>query len=322
MKDILLVSAWVILVIGLFGVIVEQSTHIKKWFISLKINYFWLILITIVAFIFLTYPYFFNLWAIYFWHVPETELSDYTKLGPLGDLYGSLNTLISSIALCAVAYSTWLQVTSLKETRDATTRQLELAEKNHQEQLKESKDAIAVNNFFNLLNYKEQKYRSLFVKNADITKDADLIFSEIKNKIVFLFENEWKDISNVNKNHVHEKMTEIMKAVGRGCPDAIYVYFSVYIGLINTIKDSPWDKKTKSRYSQLLCDSMNINEQIVFFVISSYVSRLNLVLENSNIFGVFNEEIYVSFGLKFHKKSHFWTKDWRVEFDKKKQTPT
>lgn len=63
---------------------------------------------------------------------------DFTDFGPFGDIYGSLNTLISSIALCAVAYSTYLQITSLNETRVTNKEQLKLAEKSHQEQLNES----------------------------------------------------------------------------------------------------------------------------------------------------------------------------------------
>jgi hypothetical protein len=47
----------------------------------------------------------------------ENELTDFTKLGPLGDIYGSLNTIVSSIALCAIAFTTYLQVISLKQEK-------------------------------------------------------------------------------------------------------------------------------------------------------------------------------------------------------------
>lgn len=37
-----------------------------------------------------------------------TDLKGFSEFGAIGDIYGSLNTLISSLALCAVAYSTTL----------------------------------------------------------------------------------------------------------------------------------------------------------------------------------------------------------------------
>ncbi|KRJ26849.1 hypothetical protein APC81_04000, partial [Acinetobacter baumannii] len=96
--------------------------------------------------------------------------SEFKDLGPFGDIYGSLNTLISSIALCAVAYSTYLQVTSLKDTRDVNTRQLALAQQAHDEQVKESRNAIFANKFYSLLNYKKDKLNSIVlikITNSD-----------------------------------------------------------------------------------------------------------------------------------------------------------
>jgi hypothetical protein len=99
---------------------------------------------------------FFNWWAVNFWNVPENELTDFTKLGPLGDIYGSLNTIVSSIALCAIAFTTYLQVISLKETRKITT-----------EQMDESRNAIFATKFYALLNYKDEKLKTLSVKRWD-----------------------------------------------------------------------------------------------------------------------------------------------------------
>ena len=76
------------------------------------------------------------------------DLSLYGEnLGSIGDIYGSLNTLVSSIALLAVAFTTYLQVISLKETRKANSKQLNLAKDAHDEQIKESRNAILLINF-------------------------------------------------------------------------------------------------------------------------------------------------------------------------------
>ena len=105
-----------------------------------------LLCLILVIFIFLYFPIFFKFIATDFWKIPLTVYKDGTvevvelaDLGSIGDIFGSLNSFISSIALCAVALSTWLQVTSLKETRQANERQLKLAREAHDEQIKESK---------------------------------------------------------------------------------------------------------------------------------------------------------------------------------------
>ncbi|MDC5672172.1 hypothetical protein OFN19_18255, partial [Acinetobacter baumannii] len=84
--------------VGFFALSLKFFPNLKKWLTTGKVSYVWLVAITLGIFVLLTYPYFFNWWAINFWNVPEEQLSDLTKLGPLGDIYGSLNTLISSIA--------------------------------------------------------------------------------------------------------------------------------------------------------------------------------------------------------------------------------
>ncbi|MDC4685764.1 hypothetical protein NQ809_18700, partial [Acinetobacter baumannii] len=139
MQIIIQIAAGVVLAVGFFALSLKFFPNLKKWLTTGKVSYVWLVAITLGIFVLLTYPYFFNWWAINFWNVPEEQLSDLTKLGPLGDIYGSLNTLISSIALYAVGVSAYWQVTSLKEARIDNKRQLKLAEKNHEEQVIESR---------------------------------------------------------------------------------------------------------------------------------------------------------------------------------------
>ena len=157
MSIILQVSAWVILAVGFFALGHKFFPNLKNWFTTGKVSYVWLISITLGLFVLLTYPIFFNWWAVNFRNVPENELTDFTKLGPLGDIYGSLNTIVSSIALCAIAFTTYLQVISLKETRKITT-----------EQMDESRNAIFATKFYALLNYKDEKLKTLSVKRDGI----------------------------------------------------------------------------------------------------------------------------------------------------------
>jgi len=138
MEIIIQISAWVFLAVGFFALGQKFFPNFKKWCSAGTINYFWLFIIIFGVFIFLTYPYFFNLWAIYFWHIPESELTDYTKLGPLGDIYGSLNTLFTSATLLIVIYSTLLQRQANKDAREAMMKQLKQAKKSTKKQLRQA----------------------------------------------------------------------------------------------------------------------------------------------------------------------------------------
>lgn len=152
MPIILQITAWAILAVGLLALGYKFFPNFKQWFTSGKISYVWLIAITLGLFVLLTYPYFFNWWAVNFWNVPEGELTDLTKLGPLGDIYGSLNTIFTSATLAFVVYATFLQRQAnidariamnnqLQQARDATAKQLRQARQALKQQLDQSRES-------------------------------------------------------------------------------------------------------------------------------------------------------------------------------------
>lgn len=136
---IILVTACSILFVGFIAFLEIFFPKVKNLICRGNINYLWLYGIIGGIFIFLTYPYFFNLWARYFWNVPADVIDDYTKLGALGDIYGSLNTLFTSATLIIVIYSTLLQRQANKDAREAMLYQLKQAEISTSEQLKQAK---------------------------------------------------------------------------------------------------------------------------------------------------------------------------------------
>lgn len=113
----------------------------KKNFFCWK-TFGWASLIIFVIFLLLSFPVLFNFFAIHFWHVPETELSDFTKLGSLGDIYGSLNTIFTSATLAFVVYATLLQRQANSDAREAMAQQLQHAKDSAAEQLQQAKDSL------------------------------------------------------------------------------------------------------------------------------------------------------------------------------------
>lgn len=237
---------------------------------------------------------------------------EFTDFGAFGDIYGSLNTLISSIALCAVAFTTYLQVTTLKESREA-----------NQTQIQESKNAIFANQFYSLLNYKLEKYKSLeFTCNDSKITEKDkkvdglgtfqiltkYFWSEIcDNPHIFLERNE-ESLRNhfMNMGIIFFK-EPIMPLVS---------YFYIYKNLIELIKKSEISNKDKAFYISVLGNSMFLEEQTVLFWMGPIYPDIKKSLDNSYLFNQIPfEENLKNYGLKFHVKGTFAVSDWHKAFD-------
>ncbi|OTS02606.1 hypothetical protein CAT24_09095 [Acinetobacter pittii] len=238
---------------------------------------------------------------------------DFKDFGPFGDIYGSLNTLISSIALCAVAFSTWLQVTSLKETREATASQLA-----------EAKNVALSNQFYSLMTFKnEMLYQMKFqAKNNETqakehgkwTRDVNAMeaLSLIANKFKKTIHSREKyskpairlnHFENLMKNLFEEEVSQLIS------------YFYIYGDLIRLINNADVDEKIKENLKSVLRNTMLQEEQIVLFWFASIFEELNNSLENSGLFNKFHYGFYRDFALKFHKESHFKSDSWKKVFD-------
>lgn len=308
MSIIIQITAWVFLAVGFFALGHKFFPNLKKWITIGKVSYVWLIAITLGLFVLLTYPYFFNWWAINFWGVPEKELSDLTKLGPLGDIYGSLNTLISSIALSAVAFSAYLQVTSLKETRIANKKQLVLAEKSHQEQLKESKHAVFSNTFNTLLNLKQDRYNGLKIRNKQNGMEyiSEEIFVDIALRFLWLLENEFNK-GTYGSFDVGSKFDDYLDVLGgksRGFAE-IRSYFTTYGDLFKLIKRTDLDEESKIFYRDIVSNSMSVHEQLTLLWIAVNNQACNNLVKNSGIFNHFYNDEIMPFLISFFDKSCF-----------------
>lgn len=325
MSIIYQIVAWVILIVGVFALINKFYSNFKDWITNGNVSYLWLVLITIGIFIFLTYPYFFNLWAVYFWHVPESELTDFTKLGPLGDIYGSLNTLFTSATLAIVIYSTILQRQAnedtrkamykelvqakrlsslqLKQAKQASAEQLKLVKETHNAQIRESQYTFFTNQFYSLLNLKENKFHKLKININGKNYEQEQIFIKLSND----FNEMLMDVENneISEEYINKKFMEYSDESDGSTSDIVLSYFLIYVNLIKLIKKSELNDKEKEFYFETLGYSMRLQEQIVFFWVSSFVMRFNFYLENTQIFNQFYSDEYLVIAKKFHTKSAF-----------------
>lgn len=340
MEIILEISSLVILAVGFFALGHKFFPNLKKWCAEGTINYFWLFIIIFGVFIFLTYPYFFNLWAVYFWHIPESELTDYTKLGPLGDIYGSLNTLFTSATLLIVIYSTLLQRQAnkdarealekqltqaenataeqlkqakeateeqLKQARESTKQQIELVRDTHISQIKETRYSIFSNMFYALLNQKQESSKSL--KLTDHEENvflADQIFYNFSKKFLHLLRTDWQDLNSIKKEDVLKAYNLCIRELNNNQTYTdLHSYFGYYVSLLELISRSEIEDSDKIFFRKLLTMTISTSEQLTLLWISSFNKELEYALKGSRIFDLHFNELSMPFAVKFFDESYF-----------------
>ncbi|MEJ5037727.1 hypothetical protein WH285_12395 [Acinetobacter johnsonii] len=265
----------------------------------------------------ITFPFIFKT-LLSFYTFPE----NFNEFGAFGDIYGSLNTLISSIALCAVAFSTWLQVTSLRETRKSNESQLLLAQKAHVAQIKESQYAIFTNMFQMLMSQKLTLQKDL-CSNLKNYQSPQMIFLKMSKEFQSLIENKWTDISKVNLTEIDIKFSETANDLGQSdfFSDILYNYFFIYDSILYLIKTSSLEKEQKEIFYKIVSNSMDMYEQLTLLWFSAFTDRVSQNLVNSKILDFEFDKLFLPFCLKFHKRTHFNSQTYINAFKKLKKTP-
>ncbi|ENU4318798.1 hypothetical protein ACFH26_003428 [Acinetobacter baumannii] len=271
-------------------------------------------------------------------------------LGPLGDIYGSLNTLFTSATLLIVIYSAYLQRQANKDTREAMSEQikqareataeqvaqakestnlqllqarksmeeqLSLAKKTHDAQINETKLAFFTSQFYALLNLRNEKLKLLYLNNNGKEFTGIDVFRLFHLEFVKLLRNEWKGdkLEDLIPPMIKAKFHLISKELNSG--DNFYPlldYFQIYVSLFTLIKSSNLKKEDRKFFLKVISNSMNLSEQVVLFFIAPFRTTLLSSLENTKVFNSFHHKNFEKFGLKFHKDSHFSLKKWEEIF--------
>ncbi|MFW1756541.1 hypothetical protein ACG9Y4_05345 [Acinetobacter guillouiae] len=227
-------------------------------------------------------------------------------LGAVGDIYGSLNTLVSSIALLAIAFTTYLQVVSLRETRAVNN-----------EQIKESRHSVFTAKFYGLMNYKLELLHTLKVKDKDNEYKGYEIFVLFHNKMSELLSNEWLELYNIDDKELQEEFHKFARQINGSKEFANWFsYFLIYAELIKLIKNSKIEKHEKSFFEKVVRNSMTMEEQVTLFWIAPFVPKIYPHLKESRIFSVFYNHKYIAYGNRFYDKTYFDSSNWDAAFQK------
>ncbi|EHU2214564.1 hypothetical protein A1E08_RS06040 [Acinetobacter baumannii] len=277
----------------------------------------------------LFFPNLFQWWAIHVWSIPADQLNEMGKLGPLGDIYGSLNTLFTSATLLIVIYSAYLQRKANKDAIEMMSTQLSQAKKFHKEQLtlaqatykgqiEETRNAIFANKFYGLLNFKNEKLNHIkvYFKNENGWREINRIetFSELSSIFIDNLRNDPGKFDKKAASEVKKYFDEIVKEKFNNNLSPIISYFYLFADLINLVKNSSIEDEEKDFYMNVLRNNMFQAEQVTLFLISSFYIPFKNAVDSSHIFNQFYDEYLFNFALNFHKESHFFDSWWKEIF--------
>lgn len=287
----------------------------KHQFICVSLGCFILIVI-----IFLYFPLFFKYIALEFWKIPQTiksndtvEVVELTDLGSIGDIYGSLNTLFTSVTLIIVLYSAYLQREANKDARKSMTKQLQqvkcsaenqlaLAKETHNAQMREIRKSNFDNKFYSLLDYKMQLFNSIKALNPT---DGEINGAQIFDRINTFFtkktlSDRYKTQQELDKlkGEYHVFLTHL----NNGTPlTSIYSYLAIYDSLFILIDSVDYlDESEKKLYLQLIRNSCLNSEQITIFYISPMYWEIREIFQGKELFHSFDPR-----GYHIYARDHF-----------------
>lgn len=260
-----------------------------------------IILAGIMLFLFL--PLAFKFWAINVWGIPTENIQgekvlplELTDLGPLGDIYGSLNTLFTSITLGIVAYTAGLQRKANMHTFNS-----------NQMQINETKYSNFSNLFYSLLNHKQSKYNNLKISNETTEFNAIRLFSGISSRLLRLLRTEWSDSKILDSKVVKAEHHKLLISLTKKSSTAheLNSYFLIYGDLFNLINRSELDNNDKEFFKEIVRNSMTVTEQVTLFWMGAYNNRYKVFLKDSGIFNQFYHVNMFTFAKKFYDETYF-----------------
>lgn len=222
------------------------------------------------------------------------------RFGAVGDIYGSLNTLISSLALCAVAYSTVLQVNELK-----------LARKTYVDQLNEAKYSNFSGLFYSLLQNKLHIFNNL---KAESRQGETYIGQHFFAVLTTDFINHLNHEINLNKGDLqnYEKLdaqkffsVQLMTHYKGTVFSELLAYFASYSNILNLINNADIKEEQKAFCIRILRDGMTIYEEVILIAITSFDENLKHSFKNSKIIKTSFNKPMILFIKKFHEPDMF-----------------
>lgn len=284
----------------------------KKTFSFRKLPLGWILLGITLWFLF---PWIFS---VFFNLIIKNPKEYGESFGAVGDIYGSLNAFVSSIALCAVAYATYKQIKASEETHQANQKQLSVSEY-----------ALFSSQLYDLLNFKNERIKALVINGKtkkidengreieiDFRIEGFEVFKVYHREILEVLKLEWKDKCDSLKSHqVKSMFHKISKKINNG--QNFYElgnYFNLYTQIFLLIDNDSLTKDEQKAAISLVRATMTLSEQVTMFFICGYKGELHDILHGKQVFNSFYSKHYIPFALQFYDATYFESERWNKVF--------
>ncbi|MCK0925682.1 hypothetical protein BFR80_016540 [Acinetobacter pittii] len=314
-------------------------------------RFLWVLVILFILILWITFPLIFKEWVFSLLVKPPFTPESYASLGPIGDIFGGLTAFFTSATLIIVMYSAYLQrqankdareaiaeqlkqareataeqlrqakeatAEQLKQARESTIQQLDLAQSTHEAQIQETKNSFFTSQFYSLLNYKNERIKTLTLRNdLDRTIVGYEIFTILRSELIQNIAMKFKEnMDDLNVDIIRTEYENIISRLNNGHRFyEIFSYFEIYTSLFNLVDSADIDNEQKNFFLKLIRQSATPSEQITLFYIAPIWERLYKSLEGKQIFISFSPTNVEKFALKFYNKDYFCTSEWYVFFD-------
>ncbi|MHA3104141.1 hypothetical protein [Acinetobacter sp. ANC 3791] len=251
------------------------------------------------------------------------NVNTFASLGPIGDIYGSLNTFISSIALCAVAYTAKLQYDASKEMRKESFR----------------------NMFYTLLERNRDTIKSIILDNEEEKRSPAKYFGDLSDEFTNFFNGYILLIEKLPvddaKKLAKKTLRELVKSKTKETStNGFYTAFKNYKSLLNFVKNEKLlSEEEKKFYFEIIQSSMYYGEKkaLLWLAVTSSNDEYKECLKNTYLLDLKikpvdddklkekeKKECIIRLAKKFNlDKSAFKSHTAFDKYDEaKKQTPT
>lgn len=173
----------------------------------------------------------------------------------------------------------------LEQARESMEQQLALAKETHNAQIKESRYAIFLSIYNSLLTQRNEKFIALDVKDTPHILTAHDIFYRVSKEFFRLLNNEWSDITTIEKKDVKKALRDFTSEINNNQAFiAFYSYFHIYDSLLMVIKSSDLDTNDQRTFVKILSNTMSFGEQISLMWLMIGNEKYEKILNETGLF--------------------------------------
>jgi len=265
---------------------------------------------------------------------PMTKFEEIgSKYGTFGDSYGSLNTLFTGFAFSGLIISIFIQLLELRQTRKELSGQKialvgqERESKKQTEilvnqqkiidgQFKESQKQSFVNQFYSLLEQRNNILKNLTLNNNGLNFNGNRVISEYV--IHFRKIRSSYDFEIHNPKYFFDEWERFTKGKFGHYDYQVKNYFKFYRTIFNFIsKSTAITDNEKKIYINIVKTFISVDEQSLLIWMGIYNNSIKIICNRYALLDeIYNKELEILGCTYFNKKAFGNTSEWKIAFIK------